>query len=58
MHKRNNWLFARSLRAGQRAPVVMSIIHSAKLSGHDPHRYLKVVMERLLRYPVFSSILI
>jgi transposase len=47
MHNRNNWLFAGSLRAGQRAPVIMSLIQSAKLNGHDPYRYLKDVLERL-----------
>jgi transposase len=44
---RSNWLFAGSLRAGQRAAVVMSLIQSAKLNGHDPYRYLKDVLERL-----------
>jgi hypothetical protein len=44
---RSNWLFARSLRGGQRAAVVMSLIQSAKLNGHDPHAYLKDVLERL-----------
>ena len=34
---RKNWLFAGSLRAGQRAAAVMSLIQSAKLNGHDPH---------------------
>jgi transposase len=40
---RNNWLFAGSLRAGQRAAAVMSLIQSAKLNGHDPYAYLKDV---------------
>lgn len=44
---RNNWLFAGSLRAGQRAAAVMSLIQSAKLNGHDPYAYLKDVLERL-----------
>ena len=44
---RNNWLFAGSLRAGQRAAAVMSLIQSAKLSGHDPYAYLKDVLARL-----------
>jgi transposase len=44
---RSNWLFAGSLRAGQRAAAVMSLIQSAKLNGHDPYRYLKDVLERL-----------
>jgi transposase len=46
-----NWLFAGSLRAGQRAANVMSLIQSAKLNGHDPYRYLKGVLERLPTQP-------
>jgi len=48
---RANWLFAGSLRAGQRAANVMSLIQSAKLNGHDPYRYLKDVLERLPTQP-------
>jgi len=48
---RNNWLFAGSLRAGKRAAAVMSLVHSARLNGHDPHAYLKEVMERLPTQP-------
>ena len=44
---RNNWLFAGSLRAGQRAAAVMSLIQSAKLNGHDPYAYLRDVLQRL-----------
>ena len=44
---RNNWLFAGSLRAGQRSAAVMSLIQSAKLNGHDPYAYLKDVLARL-----------
>jgi transposase len=44
---RSNWLFCGSLRAGQRAATIMSLIQSAKLNGHDPYRYLKDVLERL-----------
>ena len=44
---RNNWLFAGSLRAGQRGAAVMSLIQSAKLNGHDPYAYLKDVLTRL-----------
>jgi hypothetical protein len=44
---RNNWLFAGSLRAGQRAAAVISLIQSAKLNGHDPYAYLKDVLARL-----------
>ena len=44
---RNNWLFAGSLRAGQRAAAVMSLIQSAKLNGHDPNTYMKDLLQRL-----------
>ena len=44
---RSNWLFAGSLRAGQRAAAVMRLIQSAKLNGHDPYAYLKDVLTRL-----------
>lgn len=48
---RNNWLFAGSLRAGQRAAAVMSLVHSARLNGHDPYEYLRDVLERLPSQP-------
>jgi len=48
---RKNWLFCGSLRAGQRAAVIMSLIQSAKLNGHEPYRYLKDVLERLPTQP-------
>ena len=48
---RNNWLFAGSLRAGKRAAAIMSLVHSARLNGHDPHVFLKDVMERLPAQP-------
>lgn len=44
---RSNWLFAGSLRSGQRAAAVMSLIQSARLNGHDPYAYLKDVLARL-----------
>ena len=44
---RNNWLFAGSLRAGQRAAAVMSRVQSARMNGHDPYQYLKDVLTRL-----------
>jgi len=44
---RNNWLFAGSLRAGQRAAAVMSLIQSARMNGHDPYAYLQDVLTRL-----------
>ena len=48
---RSNWLFAGSLRAGKRAAAIMSLVHSAKLNGHDPHAYLRDVLERLPTQP-------
>ena len=48
---RSNWLFAGSLRAGQRAAAVMSLLHSARINGHDPYAYLRDVLERLPTQP-------
>ncbi|MEB0113693.1 IS66 family transposase [Variovorax sp. RTB1] len=44
---RRAWLFCGSELAGQRAAVVMSLVQSAKLNGHDPWAYLKDVLTRL-----------
>jgi transposase len=48
---RANWLFAGSLRAGKRAAAIMSLVHSAKINGHDPYVYLKDILERLATQP-------
>ena len=48
---RSNWLFAGSLRGGQRAAAAMSLIQSAKLNGHEPYAYLKDVLTRLPTHP-------
>jgi len=48
---RANWLFAGSLRAGRRAAAVMSLVHSARINGHDPYAYLKDILERLPTHP-------
>ena len=48
---RSNWLFAGSLRAGKRAAAIMSLVHSARINGHDPYAYLKDVLERLPTQP-------
>jgi transposase len=48
---RGNWLFAGSLRAGKRAAAVMSLIHSARLNGHDAYLYLRDVLQRLPTQP-------
>jgi transposase len=44
---RKNWLFMGSQQAGERAAVVLSLIESAKLHGHDPWAYLRDVLQRL-----------
>lgn len=48
---RANWLFAGSLRGGQRGAASMSLIQSAKLNGLDPYQYLKDVLGRLPTHP-------
>ena len=48
---RKAWLFAGSELAGQRAAIVMSLVQSAKLHGHDPWAYLKDVLQRLPSHP-------
>ena len=48
---RKAWLFCGSELAGQRAAVVMSLVVSAKLNGHDPWAYLKDVLTRLPSHP-------
>jgi hypothetical protein len=44
---RKAWLFAGSELAGQRAAIVMSLVRSARLNGHDPWAYLRDVLQRL-----------
>ena len=48
---RKAWLFCGSELAGQRAAMVMSLVQSAKLHGHDPWGYVKDVLERLQAHP-------
>lgn len=44
---RSNWLFAGSLRSGQRGAASMTLIQSASLNGHDPYADLKDALMRL-----------
>ena len=44
---RRAWLFCGSELAGRRAAIVMSLVQSAKLNGHDPWAYLRDLLERL-----------
>ncbi len=40
-------MFARSVRSGQRAANVMTLIQSAKINGLDAQVYLRHVLERI-----------
>lgn len=48
---RKAWLFCGSELADLRAAMVMSLVQSARLNGHEPWAYLKGVLERLLEHP-------
>ncbi|MEH0832400.1 IS66 family transposase, partial [Pectobacterium cacticida] len=48
---RKNWLFAGSLRAGQRMASILSLLETAKLNGHDPYIWLRDVLTRLPSWP-------
>jgi transposase len=48
---RRAWLFAGSELAGQRTAMVMSLVQSARLNGHDPWAYLRDVLQRLPTQP-------
>ena len=48
---RKAWLFCGSELAGQRAAIVMSLVQSARLNGHEPWTYLRDVLQRLLSHP-------
>jgi hypothetical protein len=49
---RKNYLFAGSDAGGERAAAIYSLIGSAKLNGHDPELYLRIVLERIADHPV------
>ena len=48
---RKNWLFVGSQQAGERAAVLMSLIESAKLNGHDAWAYMKDILTKLPTWP-------
>jgi transposase len=48
---RKNWMFAGSLRAGQRMASILSLLETAKLNGHDPYVWLRDVLTRLPSWP-------
>ena len=44
---RKTWLFAGSDRGGERAAVMLTLIHTAKLNGVDPQAWLADVLDRI-----------
>jgi hypothetical protein len=48
---KRNWRLAGSLRAGQRAAAVISLLHSPRLNGHDVHAHMRDLHARLPMLP-------
>lgn len=48
---RSNWHFTGILRAGKRAAAIMSLLHSARINGHEPYAYFKDMLDRLPTHP-------
>lgn len=48
---RRAWQFVGSELAGQRAAIIMSLVQSARMNGHDPWAYLRDVLQRLPTLP-------
>lgn len=48
----SNFLFAGSDTGGERAAAAYSLIGTARLSGVDPEKYLRHVLERIAEHPV------
>lgn len=44
---RKNWLFADTVKGADASANIYSIIESAKLAGHEPYFYLRMLMEEL-----------
>jgi transposase len=49
---RNSWLFAGSDRGGERAAVMLTLIHTAKLNGIDPQAWLADVLARIADHKI------
>ena len=47
MIDQKNWLFAGANAGGETFAEAMTIIESAKLSGHDPEAYLADILARI-----------
>jgi transposase len=49
---RKSWLFAGSDRGGERAAVMLTLIHTAKLNGIDPQAWLADVLARIADHKI------
>jgi transposase len=49
---RKSWLFAGSDRGGERAAVMLTLIHTAKLNGVDPQAWLADVLARIADHKI------
>ncbi|MCP4212288.1 MAG: IS66 family transposase, partial [Halieaceae bacterium] len=48
---RKNWLFAGSVRGGEAAAIMYSLVESCRQAQISPWAYLKDVLERLSTHP-------
>jgi IS66 C-terminal element len=51
---RKSWLFAGSDRGGERAAVMLTLIHTAKLNDVDPQAWLADVLARIADHNIHS----
>jgi IS66 C-terminal element len=49
---RKSWLFAGSDRGGERAAVMLTLIHTAKLNDIDPQAWLADVLARINHHAI------
>ena len=49
---RKSWLFAGSDRGGERAAIMLTLIHTAKLNGVDPQAWLADVLARIADHKI------
>lgn len=48
---RRNWMFAGSLRGGERMADLLTLVHTAPLNGVEPHAWLRGVLDKLPSWP-------
>ncbi|EKY5126356.1 transposase domain-containing protein, partial [Escherichia coli] len=48
---RKSWLFAGSLRGGERLAELLTLLHTARLNGLEPVAWLRDVLEKLPSWP-------